>query len=178
MKEIRLTKQFNFKGKRRIGLDSCVIIDMMDSKELFSFKEIKIFSETGLFVTHRRCIKEVTEWLIEKRSFNKKTAFEEVDKFLKEHNISIVEVNISNKDLLEQMKRECAKKKIEFHTPDSWIIADFKKAGVNKVYSANNHFLDACRLFGIEAKKFPTVEKEIEQQLKGLFNRKFTKKKK
>ncbi len=76
------------------------------------------------------------------------------------------------------MKRECAEKNIEFHVPDSWIIADFKAAGVNKVYSTNNHFLDACRLFGTEAKKFPTIQREIENQMRELFRQRFSKRQK
>jgi len=150
-----------------------VIIDLIANKELFSYYEEKIFSEKGLFVTHRRCVKEIKDWLVEKRDYSKSEAIEEVNKFLKEHNIQIIEVDLSNKNLLGQMKKECAEKNIEFHPPDSWIIADFKKKEVNKIYSTNNHFLDACRLFGIEARKFPTVEKEIEHQMKELFRRKF-----
>ncbi len=143
---------------------------------MFSYREEKVFSEEGLFVTHRRCVKEVKDWLVEKGNYAEDAATEEVMKFLKEHNIEIIEVNMSNNILLEQMQKECAEKNIEFHVPDSWIIADFKASGVNKVYSTNNHFLDASRLFGIDAKKFPTVQREIENQMRELFQQKFSRK--
>lgn len=172
---IKITRETYFAGLRKIGLDSSVIIDLIANKELFSYREEKIFSEEGLFVTHRRCVKEIKDWLMEKRDYSEEQAKIDVEQFLKEQNIGIIEVNLSNRDLLERMKKECAEKNIEFHVPDSWIIADFKAAGVNKVYSTNNHFLDACRLFGIEAKKFPTVQKEIEYQMRELFKNKFTK---
>ncbi len=161
---------------RRIGLDSSVVIDLIANKELFSYREEKVFSEEGLFVTHRRCIKEIRDWLVEKGGYNEEAATNEVLEFCKDHHLEIIEVNVSNKELLERMKNECAAKNIEFHVPDSWIIADFKAAGVNKVYSTNNHFLDACRLFGMEAKKFPTVQREIENQMRELFKQKFSKK--
>ncbi len=173
---IKITRETYFAGLRKIGLDSSVIIDLIANKELFSYREEKIFSEEGLFVTHRRCVKEMRDWLVEKRSYSKEAATQEVIVFLRNHHIEIVEVNLSNDTLLEQMKKECAAKNIEFHIPDSWIIADFKAAGVNKVYSTNNHFLDACRLFGVEAKKFPTLQREIENQMKELFRHKFSKK--
>lgn len=173
---IRITREIYFAGLRKIGLDSSVIIDLIANKELFSYREEKIFSEEGLFVTHRRCIKEIKDWLVEKRSYSEDAAANEVMKFCKDHNIEIIEVNVSNKDLLERMKKECAEKNIEFHVPDSWIIADFKAAGVNKIYSTNNHFLDACCLFEMEVKKFPTIQKEIENQMKELFRHKFSKK--
>jgi hypothetical protein len=63
---------------------------------------------------------------------------------------------------------------IEFHPPDCFIIADFYKNGINKIYSGNNHFLDACRLdacrlFGMDTSKMPTQEREIEKQMKEIF---------
>lgn len=173
---IKITREVYFAGLRKIGLDSSVIIDLIANKELFSYREEKIFSEEGLFVTHRRCIKEVKDWLVEKGNYNEEEAVEAVMKFLKNHGIEIVEVNLANKELLEQMEKECAEKNIEFHVPDSWIIADFKATGVNKVYSTNNHFLDACHLFGMDAKKFPTVQREIENQMRELFRQKFSRK--
>lgn len=173
---IKITRETYFAGLRKIGLDSSVIIDLIANKELFSYREERIFSEEGLFVTHRRCVREIKDWLIEKRDYNEESSTEAVTKFLRDHNIEIVEVNMSNKELLEQMKKECDEKNIEFHIPDSWIIADFKAARVNKVYSTNNHFLDTCRLFGMEAKKFPTVQKEIENQMRELFRQKFSRK--
>ena len=173
---IRITRETYFAGLRKIGFDSSVIIDLIANKELFSYQEEKIFLEDGLFVTHRRCIREIKDWLIEKRSYSEEAATSEVMKFCKDHNFEIIEVNLSNKDLLEKMKRECTRKNIEFHVPDSWIIADFKAAGVNKVYSTNNHFLDACQEFEMDAKKFPTIQKEIENQMRELFKHKFSKK--
>jgi len=64
-----------------------------------------------LFVTHRRCVKEVKDWLVEKRGYSEKDAIDEVNKFLKDHNILIIEVDLSNNELLEMMKKKCAEKK-------------------------------------------------------------------
>ncbi len=175
---IKITRETYFAGLRKIGLNSSVVIDLIANKELFSYREEKIFSEEGLFVTHRRCIKEIKDWLVEKRNYSEDAAVQEVMAFIKDHHIEIIEVNLSNNELLERMKNECAAKNIEFHIPDSWIIADFKAAGVNKVYSTNNHFLDACRLFDMDAKKFPTVQREIENQMRELFRNKFSRKQK
>ncbi len=164
--------------KQKIGLDSSVIIDLIDNKELFFYREQEIFSNKGLFVTHKRCIKEVKDWLIEKRGYEENKALEDINNFLKEHNIKLIEADLSNKSLLTRMKRECAERNIEFHPPDSWIIADFKKQGVKKVYSTNNHFLEACKLFNITACKFPTVEREVESQLREMFKKRYSKKRK
>ena len=64
-----------------------------------------------MFVTHRRCVKEVKDWLVEKRGYSEKDAIDEVNKFLKDHNILIIEVDLSNNELLEMMKKKCAEKK-------------------------------------------------------------------
>lgn len=173
---IKITRESYFAGLRKIGLDSSVIIDLIANKELFSYREEKIFSEEGLFVTHRRCLKEIKDWLVEKRSYSEEAAAQEVMTFIQNHNIEVIEPNLSNETLLKQMERECTAKNIGFHIPDSWIIADFKAAGVNKVHSTNNHFLDACRLFGMEAEKFPTVQREIENQMREIFKTKFSRK--
>ncbi len=51
---VKITREVYFTGLRKIGLDSSVIIDLLANKELFSYQEETIFSEEGLFVTHRK----------------------------------------------------------------------------------------------------------------------------
>ena len=77
----------------------------------------------------------------------------------------------SNSDTVRWMFGKCKKAKIDFHPPDCFIIADFYKNGINKVYSNNNHFLDACRLFGMDTSKLRTQEKEIEKQMREIFRK-------
>lgn len=161
-------REAHFKGERKVGLDSGVIISLIDNP-LFNQIKLEIFTKNNLFFTHRICIKEIKNWLIKNRNFSEEKAEKEVDEFIKEYNINIIEIDKSNKYLLLEMIKQCKEAKIKFHPPDSFIIADFKKNGINKIYSTNNHFLDACRLFGMNAIKFPTVEKEIDRQLKRMF---------
>ena len=71
---LKITRETYFAGLRRIGLDSSVVIDLIANKELFSYREEKIFSEEGLFVTHRRCVKEIKDWLVEKGGYNEEAA--------------------------------------------------------------------------------------------------------
>lgn len=164
-----IERKTKFQGPRKVGLDTGILIDLIDNPTFFSYQALRIFKRNNLFFTHRRCFKEAVDWLIEKRSYSKEKAEKEVNDFLKKNNIKIIEIDKSNKELLKSMVNRCKKQKIEFHPPDSFIIADFKKNTVNKVYSTNNHFLDACRLFGIDAAKFPTFEKELEEKLKQMF---------
>ena len=70
---------------------------------------------------------------------------------------------------MRKMFQECKKAKIDFHPPDCFIIADFYKNKINKIYSNNNHFLDACNLFGMDTSKLKTQDKEIERQMRELF---------
>lgn len=169
-KEFMIARKSFFQNIRKVGLDSNVLISLITNADFFAYHLKKIFNEEDLFFTHRRCVKETVGKLTEKEGYNEEEARKAVNTFLKNYHIEIIEPNFDNDALLNEMREECKKRGIEFHIPDCWIIADFKKHGVNKVYSTNNHFLDACKLFGIDAVKFPTFEKELKNQLKKMFS--------
>lgn len=161
-----------FQNVRKVGLDSNVLINLVSNAEFYAHHLEKIFNEKDLFFVHKRCVKETIDKLIEKKGYSEEEAKKSVNAFLKTYNIEIIEPDFGNDTLLNEMREKCKQHNIEFHIPDCWIIADFKKYGINKVYSTNNHFLDACKLFGIDAVKFPTFERELKNQLKKMFSRK------
>ena len=168
---IRITREIYFKGARKVGLDSGIIISLVDNADLFSEYILKIDEEEGLLFTHEICTEEAVEVLSRDYNWSKEQAKKAVDKFLNDHNIEIIPRDRENSDTVIMMFQECKKAKIDFHPPDCFIIADFYKNGINKVYSNNNHFLDACRLFGIDTSKLKTQDKEIERQMKEIFKR-------
>ncbi|MBI5073437.1 hypothetical protein HZA99_06490 [Candidatus Woesearchaeota archaeon] len=168
-KKLTLSIETYSKGMRRVGLDSGMLICLVDSKELFSEYALKIDEEDGLLFTHEICVEEAVEVL--SRDYKYENAKEQIDKFLKERNIFVMKRDRGNSDTVRWMFQKCKEAKIEFHAPDCFIIADFYKNGMNKVYSNNNHFLDACRLFGIDTSKLKATDKEIEWQLKKMFKK-------
>lgn len=142
---------------------------MIDNKELFSDYILKIDEEDGLLFTHEICTEEAVEVLSRDYGWNREDAKKAVQKFLEDHKIDIIPRDRGNGAIVRWMFQECKKAGIDFHPPDCFIIADFYKNGINKVYSNNNHFLDAGRLFGMDTSKLKTEEKEIELQLREMF---------
>lgn len=168
---MKITRETFFQGTRKVGLDSGMLISLVNNTNLFSEYILKIDEEKGLLFTHKICTEEAVEVLSRDFGWNKEEANKLVDKFLKDHSIDIIPRDKGNSDIVRWMFGECKKAKIDFHPPDCFIIADFYKNGINKIYSNNNHFLDACRLFGMDTSKLKTEEKEIEKQMRELFRK-------
>lgn len=168
---INIIRETCFNGARKVGLDSGMLISLVDNKALFSSYILQIDEEKGLLYTHKICVEEAIEVLSRNYNLSKENAEKEVEKFLKERSINILPRDKTNSDTVREMFRECKNARITFHPPDCFIIADFYKNGINKVYSNNNHFLEACRLFGMDTSKLRTIDKEIERQLKEIFRK-------
>ena len=166
---IKITKETYFKGTRKVGLDSGMLISLVDNATLFSEYILKIDEEEGLLFTHEICTEEAVEVLSRDYRWKKEDAHKAVQKFLDEHNIEVIPRDRGNSETVRWMFEECKKASIDFHPPDCFIIADFYKNGINKIYSNNNHFLDACRLFSMDTSKLKTEEKEIERQMREIF---------
>lgn len=156
--QIAIKRETYFYGKRKIGLDSCVLIDMIEYSEMLFYVK-GLFKEKDLLHAHEICVEEVIKILSDKRTSEITQTKEEVLKFLKENNINIIKKDEEN----------TLYKTIPIHIPDSFIIADWKKSGINLVYSQNNHFNEACNSIGINAVKIPTFEKLLEIKLRKLF---------
>ncbi len=146
-----------------------MLISLVDNASFFSEYLLRIDEEDGLLFTHEICTEEAVEVLSRDYGWDKEDAKKAVDKFLNDHNIDIIPRDRGNSETVRWMFEECKKAKIDFHLPDCFIIADFYKNGINKIYSNNNHFLDACRLFGMDTSKLKTEEKEIERQMREIF---------
>lgn len=130
---------------------------------------MKIDEEEGLLFTHEICVEEAAEVL--SRDYKYDNARQDVEKFLKERNIYVIKKDKGNSDTVRWMFQKCKEARIEFHAPDCFIIADFYKNRINKVYSNNNHFLDASSLFGMDTSKLKVADKELEWQLKNMFRK-------
>ncbi len=69
------------------------------------------------------------------------------------------------------MFSEAKEKGIDAHSPDVWIVADFKAYGVNLAYSNNKHFRELCKLVNISSPSFPTDEKQAKKLYFDLFGK-------
>ena len=79
---IKITRETYFKGARKVGLDSGMLISLVDNANLFSTYILKIDEEEALLFTHEICIKEAVEVLFRDYGWKKEEAEKAVTKFL------------------------------------------------------------------------------------------------
>lgn len=175
---INIQRKVNFVGTRKIGIDSGPLVDMIDNPMFFLVQTLKMFNKKDLFYTHNICLGEVIDCLVEKKDMDREEAREKVSKFVKEYNITVIEDKDVEWAFYNHLKDICKKNNVEFHPPDSFILYQFKKNGINKIWSTNNHFLDAGRLFGMDCEKFYHFEKELNNKLREFFRKQYYHKKK
>lgn len=165
-KELIIERTATFAGKRKIGLDSNFIINILDNEIQFSALFLK-FSEHNIVYIHEESIREVPEVLFRDYKWNFNEAKKKLENFMKVNNIEIVKKDKQN-PLLPLLYDLCKKKGVAVHVPDSWIIADFANQGINKIYSGDNVFLQAARMLHLDTEKTPTLDRRIIDQLREL----------
>ncbi len=137
-----IERKTTFVGDRRIGLDSNFIIDILNNP--FQFLPVfSQFSQQSVLFIHEESLKEVPDRLTVKYEWDAKRAEKELADFINNNKITVIKKDKKN-PLLNSLYELCKKEGIAIHPPDSWIIADFAKEGINKVCSGDNDFLRAA----------------------------------
>jgi len=170
-KQFIIQRKSKFQGQRKVGIDSCVLIDFIDTPFVTQYQQLKIFGPADLFFTHPICKSETIAILSDKKRLSSEEAEKQVSEFLINNNISLVELGKGD-SLLVHFRADCKNHNVEIHEPDDFILVDFKACGINKIYSTNNHFLEAAKLLGMEADKVPTIENQMKRIIsKTIFKR-------
>jgi len=166
-----------FYKKRAVGLDSGILIDLIDNPDMFCYQFLRIFKRDKLVFTSVRCIHDAMGILINRKNYSPEQANQKINQFLSEHNISKIQ-KICNVQDIEKIKNIAKEKNIKINEEDLPIIADFKKFGINKVFTKDKNFAELCKTVGIEAENMPVIEREISRQFYQLFKTKYKKSKK
>lgn len=164
--QLVIERTVNMMGKRKVGLDSNFIVNILDNEIQFAPLFLK-FSEYSVVHIHEESLREVPEVLVRDYKWSPTEVKKKFDTFIQVNNIQTVKKDIHN-PLLSLLYDFCKKKGIPVHPPDSWIIADFAKEGINKVYSGDNIFLQAARVLHLDTEKTPTLDRRIIDQLREL----------
>lgn len=171
-------RKSNFKGKRKVGMDTNIHIKIHEQPILLDHANAHIFKKKDLVYTHATCAWEFANYLVETESIEFDEARNRVKGILKENNIQIVypkNVN-TTKEEIEEFEKESNKKLKEIkdknltcHFPDSRILVDFKKFGINKVISTDESFRVCAKFLGMEAESIPSFNKLLAKQMRMIY---------
>ena len=175
---IRTTK---FAGKRKVGIDTNILIRIYDQPYLLDREASRIFNFKDFLFTHVICFFEFAKYL-KNKGFNYEEAKHEAKKFLKDNNIKIIypkkcfipekEINSFEEESNRKLN-EMGKDYLRCHKPDSIILLAFKKWGINKIYSTDEAFRICSQFLDIDGSGLPSFDKAIRRKL--MKNPKFNK---
>lgn len=178
-KEISVEMHTRFKGKRKIGLDTNILIKLYDEPILFAYEQARIFNEEDTIFTHRICRIEFIRWLKNNYKLDDKGAEAESNKFLSEHKINCIGVFIPEKEVYD-FESKCNdifksqnKPYLKCHAPDSIIVLGFAKEGINKIISTDESFRESAKILGIDGERLPNLNDIIKRQLRKTFDRNY-----
>jgi len=166
-----------FYKKRKVGLDSGILIDLIDNPDMFYYQFLRIFKRDMLVFTSVRCINDAMVVLINRKNYSFQQASQKINQFLSEHKINKIQRICEIQDIIK-IENIAKEKKININEEDLPIIADFKKFGINKVFTKDKNFAELCKVVGIETENMPVIEREISRQFYQLFKAKYKKFKK
>ena len=166
-----------FYRKIIVGLDSGILIDLIDNPEMFYYQFLKIFKRKRMIFTSIRCIDDTIGVLINRKNYSSQQANQRVNQFLYNHNINKIP-RICNLQDIEELKKIAKEKSIDINEEDLPIIADFRRYKINKVFTKDWNFAKLCNAIGIDSEKMYIAEKEISRQFYQLFKNKYKKFKK
>ena len=172
--DVTITRKTLFYGKRKVGLDSGILIDLIDNPNMFHYQFLRIFKRNNVIFTSIRCINDTIGVLINRKHRPYEQVNQAVNKLLYKHNIGKIQ-RICNMQHVSEIKQIAKANGININDEDLPIIADFKEFGINKVFTKDRDFAKLCRVIGIEIESMPVLEKEISRQFYSLFQKRYRK---
>ncbi len=164
-----------FNGRRKVGLDTNILIKLYENPHLFSYEEARIFNRKDVIFIHRLCFKELVKY-ITKGGMNENLAKQEARQFLQSHNIKEIydfvpegEIKKFEKESNEKLTK-LGKNYLKCHIPDSIILLSFKRANINKVISTDEAFRLCATFLEIDSESIPSLDYKISRELRKIFD--------
>ncbi len=179
MKIIGIKRETFFNGKRRVGIDTNILIKLYDNPFLFSYEEARIFSYQDIIFTHVICKWELIKYLKEKKELDENQAKLEASNFIRNHHINIIyskECFVPSQEIenFEQQAnrkfKEIGRDDLKCHKPDSIILLAFQKMQINKVFSTDEAVRECAQMLGIDGSGIPSLNHAISRELRKLFD--------
>lgn len=159
------------KGRRKIALESGVIIGLVNKPEKLEILDDIIKEISPYLYTHRRCIGEAKKVLVRDYKFKSDDANKQVDDFIEKYKIKTVLVLKENAKYAIKILKDCNDNSIDLHTPDNFILADFKKFGIEQIYSQDDTFMESSEFLGIPCGRLIDKESDDLDKIRKFFKK-------
>lgn len=141
---------------KKVGLDSDVMIIMIDDKYEFSEFKIRLYRKDCVFFVNYIVFGEVLYFLIKNNGLTKKEAVIKLFKFLREYNITLIKKSETDQTLLYEIFNKLQKQReiLNNDVGDLMVMSVYKIHDIDLIFSRNaDHFKPFCKYLNIDFKK-------------------------
>jgi len=143
---------------KKVGLDSDVMIALIDNIQEFSIFKPKVFSSRNILFINYRVFSELVGHLIYNKNLSKDIALKKLFSYLKENNIILIKKSNTNINEVDEifniLKKQRERLKNKAGDKDLEIISIYKVHNIDLIYSRNSDdFKPFCEYLRISFEK-------------------------
>ncbi len=155
---------------KKVGIDTDVMIALIDDIEQFSMFKPKIFSRNNFLYINYVVFSELIGYFIH-QGYSKEKALQKIFSYLRKNNINILNKKTTNiqkvNQIFEDLKKQRNRLKVEAGNKDLEIISIYKVHNIELIYSRNKfHFKPYCEYVKIV---FEQLQDDVDIMWKQLF---------
>ena len=156
---------------KKVGLDSDVMIALIDDLKEFSLFKPKIFSRKNLLFISYVVFSELVGYLIHEKRLDRNKAVSKIFSYLRRKNIILLREKDTDKEKVnetfEKLKKQRTALKNKAGDKDLRIISVYKLHNIEMIYSRNkDDFEPYCKYLGIS---FEKLQEDIDTMWKDVF---------
>jgi len=156
---------------KKIGLDTSILVVLLDDKQEYSDYEPTLFRSKNLVFICQLVFNEAKGVLIRK-GMGKKEAVKKILDYLHKHNIKIIKPKDLDKEKVDSTLQDLFSERRKMKTnlpedPDLKIMAVYKSKDIDCIVTLNKrHFERLCNYLGLELE---VPESNLDGMMRGIF---------
>ena len=156
---------------RKVGLDSDVMIALIDNIPEFSMFKPKIFNSKNILYINYRVFSEIFGHLIHHKNNSKEIALNKIFSFLKSNRIALLKKSSTNvnevNEIIISLKKQRQILNNNAGDKDLEIISIYKTHNIDLIFSRNSaDFLPFCKYLGIS---FEKLQEDVDVMWRQVF---------
>ena len=156
---------------RKVGLDTDVMIALIDNVPEFSMFKPGIFSTQNILYINYRVFSEIFGHLIYNKNLSKEIALNKIFSFLKNNRIALLKKSRTNvsevNETINSLKKQRQILNNNAGDKDLEIISIYKTHNIDLIFSRNSDdFLPFCKYLGIS---FEKLQEDVDVMWKQVF---------